>query len=150
MISLDLGLLQYLKGRRGISVLLHISQMPPHLQTLLGVDYESLGNHKLSAHFGEQENISACFFGNSFTVCDIGESPGAVPGCVRDTRHLRGKKNEPLVFSPENYISCSTAVVEQNKQSGIERGNSSRHVLRSILYINVMSRLEVVTDLLRA
>lgn len=58
------------------------------------------------------------------------------------------KKNKPLVFSPENYISCSTVLVEQNKQSRIERGSSSRHILHSMLYINVMNRLEVVTDLL--
>lgn len=58
------------------------------------------------------------------------------------------QRNEPLVFSPESYISCSTALVEQNKQNGIERGNSSRYVLHSRLYMNVISRLGVVTDLL--
>lgn len=80
----------------------------------------------------------------------IQESPGAVSGCICDTRHLHGKKNEPLVISPENYISCSTALVEQNKQSRIERGNSFRYVLHSILYINIMNRLEVVTDFILA
>lgn len=44
-----------------------------HLQSLLDVDYESPGNHKLNVHFGEQENLSAHFFGKSFTICSAGE-----------------------------------------------------------------------------
>lgn len=44
-----------------------------HLQSLLDVDYESLGNHKLNAHFGERKNVSAHFFGQSFTNCNAGE-----------------------------------------------------------------------------
>lgn len=54
-----------------------------HFQSPLDDDYESLENHKLNAHFGEQENISAHYFEKSFTLCNA----GAVTGCIHNKRH---------------------------------------------------------------
>lgn len=90
-----------------------------HFQSLLDVDYESLGNHKLDAHFGEQENISAHFFEKSFAICSAGEPRSCDWLCPQQKALHRCmvKKQKLLVFPPENCFSGSMAPVEQNKQS---------------------------------